>query len=157
MMTDRAQTLAAGAMTSPTSVAAAAGAWDQAGEGGFEVDFLPAEHRIGQMRRITRAQLRHWDLTALTDDATLTVSELVANAIKHGKGQPVGLRVRRSAYELRIEVTDGTPTPARLRSADVADENGRGLFLVAALAKEWGVSPDGTMTWCSLAIPDGSS
>ncbi|MET9967920.1 ATP-binding protein [Streptomyces sp. NPDC006356] len=142
-------------MASQTSVVAAP--QGQAGDGGFDVDFLPAEHLIGQMRRITRAQLRYWDLTTLTDDATLAVSELVTNAIKHSKGQPVGLRVRRSAYELRIEVTDGTPTPARLRSAGVADENGRGLFLVAALAKEWGVSADGTMTWCSLAIPDGSS
>ncbi|MEV0478676.1 ATP-binding protein [Streptomyces prunicolor] len=142
-------------MTSRTSVAAATAAWDQAGDGGFEAAFLPAERRIGQMRRITRAQLRHWDLAMLTDAATLVVSELVTNAIKHGKGHPVGLRVRHSAYELRIEVTDGTPTPARLRSADVTDENGRGLLLVAALAKEWGVSTDGTMTWCSLAIPDG--
>jgi anti-sigma regulatory factor (Ser/Thr protein kinase) len=141
-------------MTSPTSLAAAAAAWDQAGEDGFEVDFLPAEHRIGQMRRITSAQLRHWDLTTLTDDATLAVSELVTNAIKHSKGQPVGLRVRRSAYELRIEVTDGTAAPARLRSAGVADENGRGLFLVAALAKEWGVSKDGKTTWCVFRIPE---
>ncbi|WP_405576162.1 ATP-binding protein [Streptomyces sp. NBC_01092] len=109
------------------------------------------------MRQITRTQLSQWDLTMLTDDATLVVSELVTNAIKHGKGRPVGLRVRRSACELRIEVTDGTPTPAQLRSAHLADENGRGLLLVAAVAKEWGVSPDGTMTWCSLAIPDGRS
>jgi anti-sigma regulatory factor (Ser/Thr protein kinase) len=157
MMTERARPLAAGAMTSRTADAAAIETWDQAGEGGFKVDFLPAEHRIGQMRRITRAQLRHWDLMMLTDDATLVVSELVTNAIKHGKGQPVGLRVLHSAYELRIEVTDGTPTPARLRSAGMADENGRGLLLVAAVAKEWGASTDGTMTWCSLAIPDGRS
>ncbi|WP_235991087.1 ATP-binding protein [Streptomyces ureilyticus] len=156
-MTERTITLATGAMTTTRSVALAASAWDPAVESGFEVDFLPADNRTGQMRRITRAQLRHWDLTMLTDDATLVVSELVTNAIKHGKGRPVGLRVRRSAYELRIEVTDGTATPARLRSAGVADENGRGLFLVAAVAKEWGVSPDGTMTWCSLAIPDGRS
>jgi anti-sigma regulatory factor (Ser/Thr protein kinase) len=157
MMTQRAQPLAAGAMTSRTSAAAAIETWDQVDEGGFKVDFPPDERRIGQMRRITRAQLRHWDLAMLTDAATLVVSELVTNAIKHGKGRPVGLRVRHSAYELRIEVTDGTPTPARLRSADVTDENGRGLLLVAALAKEWGVSPDSTMTWCSLAIPDGTS
>ncbi|GLW49659.1 hypothetical protein Stsp02_53200 [Streptomyces sp. NBRC 14336] len=157
MMTDRAQTLATVATTSPTSLAAAAAAAvrDQADEGGFEVDFLPAEHLIRQMRRITRTQLCHWDLTTLSDDATLAVSELVTNAIKHGKGQPVGLRVRRSPYELRIEVTDGTPSPARLRSADVADENGRGLFLVAALARKWGVSKDGRTTWCIFQIPEG--
>jgi serine/threonine-protein kinase RsbW len=124
---------------------------------GFEVDFLPAHHRAGQMRRIMRAQLRHWDLTSLTDNATLAVSELVTNAVRHGKGKPVGLRVRCSGDELRIEVTDGSPTRARMRSADAADENGRGLFLVSAVSKEWGVSPDGTMTWCSLAMPEGGS
>ncbi|MFJ5307463.1 ATP-binding protein [Streptomyces sp. NPDC088350] len=156
-MTERAQPLAAGAMTSRTPVAAAIETWDQAGEGGFKVDFHPAERRIGQVRRITRDQLRSWDLVMLTDDATLVVSELVTNAVKHGEGQPVRLKVLHSAYELRIEVTDGTSTPARLRSAGMADENGRGLLLVAAVAKEWGVSTDGTMTWCSLAIPGGRS
>ncbi|MCX5327835.1 ATP-binding protein [Streptomyces sp. NBC_00140] len=155
-MTERTQTLAAGAMAATTSSALATSAWHQVVENGFEVDFLPAEHCIGQMRRIARATLRHWDLTTLTDDATLAISELVTNAIKHAKGKPVGLRVRHSAYELRIEVRDGTRSPARLRSASVADESGRGLLIVAALAKEWGVSPDGTMTWCSLAIPDGA-
>lgn len=154
-MTDRAKTLGAGSMTSPTSLAGATAAWDQASEDGFEVGFLPAEHRVGQMRRITRAQLRHWDLTTLTDDAMLAVSELVTNAIKHSKGRPVGLRVRRSAYELRIEVTDGTAAPARLCSAGVADENGRGLFLVAVLSREWGVSKDGKTTWCIFRIPEG--
>jgi len=156
MMTQRTQMLATGAMTFTTSSSLAAPDWDQAFENGFEVAFLPAERRVGQMRRIIRAQLRHWDLTELADDAMLVLSELVTNAIRHAGGSPVGLRVRHSARELRIEVTDGTPIPPRPRSAGVTDENGRGLFLVAAFAQEWGVSPDGTMTWCSLAIPDGS-
>lgn len=156
MTTERTQMLGTGAMAATTCSSLATSSSDQAVENGFEVAFLPAEHCIGQMRRITRDKLRHWDLTVLTDDATLAVSELVTNAIKHADGKPVGLRVRHSSFELHIEVTDGTPTPARLRSASVADESGRGLLLVAALAKEWGVSPDGTMTWCSLEIPDRS-
>ncbi len=124
---------------------------------GFEVDFLPADHSVGQMRRIIRATLRYWDLTALADDATLAASELVTNAVRHGGGRPVGFRVWCSADELRMEVADGSPTRARLRSADVADENGRGLLLVSAVSKEWGVSPDGTTTWCSFAIPEGGT
>ncbi|MGW3121371.1 ATP-binding protein [Streptomyces sp. NPDC001107] len=123
----------------------------------FEVVFLPADHRVGQMRRIMRAQLRYWDLMALADDAALSVTELVTNAVRHGEGRPVGLRVRCFADELRIEVTDGSPTRARMRSADATDQNGRGLFLVSAVSKEWGVSSDGTMTWCSLAIPGGGA
>lgn len=123
----------------------------------FEVVFLPADCRAGQMRRITSAHLHLWGLVRLCDAAKLAVSELVTNAVRHGQGNPVGLRVTSSGEELRIEVTDGNPAPARLREAGEAAENGRGLLLVSALSKEWGVSPDGTMTWCSLAIPEKRS
>lgn len=156
-MAERGITFAVGSMTSRESAAFSSSSEDQAGECSFKVDFHPAEIRATQMRQITRDQLSQWDLTTLIDDATLVVSELVTNAVKHGKGRPVRLRVRRFADELRIEVTDGTSTPARLRSAGLADENGRGLLLVAGVAKEWGVSRDGTMTWCSLTIPDEAS
>ncbi|MEU6145069.1 ATP-binding protein [Streptomyces sp. NPDC047081] len=154
MMAERGVTFATDAMTPDVSVAPSSSSADQAAECGFEVDFLPAEIRPAQMRQITRHQLSRWNLTRLTDDATLVVSELVTNAIEHGRGKSVGLKVRLFAQELRIEVTDGTPTPARLRTAGLGEENGRGLVLVAAVAKEWGVSPDGTMTWCALTIPD---
>lgn len=137
-----------------TPVAPVASALDQPTARGFVADFLPADFRVGQMRRITAAHLRLWDLTALIDTATLIVSELVTNALLHGKGQPVGLRVTCPADELRIEVTDGTQDPARLCSAGGSDEHGRGLLLVDELAQDWGVSPDGTLTWCSLAIPE---
>ncbi|PAZ12270.1 anti-sigma regulatory factor [Streptomyces sp. SA15] len=119
----------------------------------FEVTFTPADSRVRRMRQVTADQLRLWNLVDLRDDAMIVVSELVTNAIRHGKGRPIRLRVTRSDTELRVEVADGNPTPARLRSAGETDENGRGLELVAALSKDWGVSPDGTTTWCSLAIP----
>jgi serine/threonine-protein kinase RsbW len=63
---------------------------EQAAVRGFEVDFLPADFRVGQMRRITAAHLHHWNLTVLTDNATLAVSELVTNAVRHGDGNPGG-------------------------------------------------------------------
>ncbi|WP_411143112.1 ATP-binding protein [Streptomyces sp. x-80] len=119
----------------------------------FEVHFLPAACRVRHMRQITAAHLRLWHLTALVDTATLAVSELVTNSIRHGEGHPVGLRVTCSAHELRIAVTDGCPTPARLRSADDTAESGRGLLLIAFFTKDWGVSPDGLTTWCAFAIP----
>jgi anti-sigma regulatory factor (Ser/Thr protein kinase) len=39
-----------------------------------------------------------------------------------------------------------------LTVADADSESGRGLFLVASIADEWGVSPDGTTTWCTLTL-----
>lgn len=120
---------------------------------GFEVAFAPADAHVRLMRRTTLTHLRLWGLTALNDTVALAISELVTNAVRHCHGNTIGLRVVSSAEELRIEVSDGNPTPAQQREAGTEAENGRGLMLVAALAKEWGVSRDGTMTWCSLALP----
>ncbi|WP_371551553.1 ATP-binding protein [Streptomyces sp. NBC_00554] len=145
-------TMALTAEVTPVTPAA-----DQAAVCGFEVVFLPADSRVGQMRRITTAHLQDWDLAELSDTATLAVSELVTNAVRHGQGKPVGLRVTSSGHELRIEVTDGSQERARLRYSDQGDEGGRGLLLVDALMDRWGVSPDGTVTWCSIAIPEGRS
>lgn len=103
----------------------------------FEVLFLPAEHRVGQMRDITAIYLRQWSLAPVVEDAVLVVSELVTNAVRHGTGA-VGLRVSAGAEELRIEVHDGSTVPARLRAAGEEEESGRGLFLVDALARAWG-------------------
>ncbi|MFE2034420.1 ATP-binding protein [Streptomyces scopuliridis] len=65
------------------------------------------------------------------------------------------MRVRHLGEEVRIEVTDSSPTPARMRPADHDDESGRGLFLVAELAWTWGVSNNGTTTWAILRDPEG--
>ncbi|MGW1715296.1 ATP-binding protein [Streptomyces sp. NPDC002156] len=123
----------------------------------FEVDLAPAYSRVRHIRRITAAHLRLWDLPSLIEPATLVVSELVTNAIQHTDGASVSLRVQqRHADELRVEVADGTPKSAEPRVAGDDDESGRGLLIVAAVAREWGVSRGGEMTWCSLAIPRGA-
>lgn len=93
---------------------------------------------------------------ALVDDAALLVSELVANAVRHGRPLPggvveVGWSV--DGDRLRLEVRDGggngTPSP---RPSRVSDTEGRGLAIVAAVAVDWGVesTPDGTTVWAVL-------
>ncbi|MEU5839770.1 ATP-binding protein [Streptomyces diacarni] len=121
--------------------------------GCFEADFDPADAHVSQMRRMTAHHLRSWGLEELVDSATLVVSELTTNAVRHGHGR-VSLRVQWRLSLLRIEVADGNPTPARMRPASKADENGRGLVLVASLAEDWGVDKDGTTTWASLTLPE---
>lgn len=113
----------------------------------------PAESRVRHMRRVTRTNLHHWGLAALSDTATLAVSGLVTNAIRHGGGGPVVLRVEHHSCELLIEVRDEGRTDPVLRVSDENDEGGRGLPLIAHMAKEWGVSIDGGTKWCSLALP----
>ncbi|MFD0502499.1 ATP-binding protein [Streptomyces chiangmaiensis] len=52
------------------------------------------------------------------------------------------------------EVSDGSNTAPHLRRAQAFDEDGRGLFIVAQLAKRWGTKqgPDGKTIWAELAL-----
>ncbi|MFF9313868.1 ATP-binding protein [Streptomyces sp. NPDC014748] len=121
----------------------------------FEVAIAPDRSRLAQVRRIAAAFMRYCSVPeSLANDVVLVVSELVANAIEHGQGA-VGLRLRHTVEEVRVEVTDGSPAPARLRAASPEDEHGRGLLLVSVLARAWGVSDDGRTTWATFRVAAG--
>ncbi|MFF5010771.1 ATP-binding protein [Streptomyces phaeochromogenes] len=102
-----------------------------------------------RIRRIIRARLRHWERPDLTDSTELLATELVTNALKHGRGD-VGVRMYPTADRVRIEVRDGSHDRPVPRVAAPDDEDGRGLSLVIAIADDWGVSHDGMTTWCTL-------
>ncbi|MCQ9179296.1 ATP-binding protein [Streptomyces sp. IBSBF 2953] len=119
----------------------------------FDLAFTSAPAHVRQARRNTRAFLRLWNVNGeLAENIVLAVSELATNAVEHGTGD-VRLRIQHPDGELRIEVTDDNPAPATLRLADDEDLSGRGLFLIAVLAREWGVSDDGKTTWCVFRVP----
>lgn len=111
---------------------------------------------VGRLRRISRAKLRHWGFPGLIDDAESVISELVTNALLHGKGDRVAFRFLLTGTVLALEVDDGSSARAHVNEAAPDDENGRGLFIVSALSTLCGVSPDGTKTWCTLTIPTTS-
>jgi signal transduction histidine kinase/DNA-binding response OmpR family regulator/serine phosphatase RsbU (regulator of sigma subunit) len=109
---------------------------------------------VHQARAFTRATLEQWGLPAsLGRDAILLVSEMVTNAIVHGRA-PIALRLRQARSHLLLEVSDtATAVPRKLRpTAD--DVHGRGLQLVAMMADDWGTRPvrDGKSVWCALAL-----
>lgn len=115
-----------------------------------------AEHEgrwVGHLRRIGTAKLRHWGMDDLIDDTAAAISELVTNALLHGKGDRIAFRFLLAADVLALEVDDGSPERARISEADPDDENGRGMFIVAELSTLCGVSPDGTKTWCTFTLP----
>ncbi|KAA6212204.1 MEKHLA domain-containing protein [Streptomyces albofaciens JCM 4342] len=106
---------------------------------------------VPEGRRFVRRTLRSWGLSEFADTVLLLASELLTNAVCHATGQ-LTLRVWHSARELGVEVSDGSTPRPRARLADNAEENGRGLMLVEALADAWGTRPGlaGKTVWCTL-------
>ncbi|WP_079194226.1 SpoIIE family protein phosphatase [Streptomyces sp. CB02923] len=115
------------------------------------VDLAGEPSSVPEGRRFLHRTLRMWGLTALADTAMLLASELLTNAVCHARG-PLTLRVWYSVRELGVEVVDGSTPRPRARLADNAEENGRGLMLVEALADAWGTRPDtvGKTVWFTL-------
>ena len=84
-------------------------------------------------------------------DASLCLSELVSNAIRHpGVGDEVSLTVALDEDRLRVEVTDPgggfDPQPRARR-----DDGGWGLFIVEELSDDWGIEAgDRTVVWFEI-------
>ena len=85
-------------------------------------------------------------------DAQLAVTELVANAVRHGTGD-IRLRMRIDGQRLYGEVIDdGGGFEHAIRERSPEEVSGRGLGIVAALADEWGVHEGSTHVWFSLDV-----
>jgi anti-sigma regulatory factor (Ser/Thr protein kinase) len=105
-------------------------------------------------RAHARRQLGRWGVDAETAFTTETiVSELVTNAVRYG-APPLRLRLLKDR-SLTCEVHDSLAVAPRLRHAKTADEGGRGLFIIAQLAQNWGVryTLDGKTVWAEQPLP----
>lgn len=81
----------------------------------------------------------------------LLVSEIVTNAIVHGSADSVSMRLScDDRGEVLIEVDDHSSGSPEVREAGPEDEGGRGMRLVAHLARDWGRT--GTRTWCTVPV-----
>ncbi|MBD0710667.1 hypothetical protein BU197_20495 [Streptomyces sp. CBMA291] len=104
-----------------------------------------------------RTHLTYWGCLHLADTAELLATELLTNAFRHANAPRIGVRVRCQGRFLCIEVDDGCPgekTPVARRAALDA-EDGRGLFLLDALADDWGRVR--ATTWCHLSLAEAPS
>lgn len=104
---------------------------------------------------VARAALRELladsPFAARTDDGELALSELVTNAVLHGR-DPIVLRLVRTADCVRVEVADGSPISPSFSMLDPTAVTGRGLMLISAASDRWGVDPDdeGKRVWFEL-------
>ncbi|GBQ01006.1 ATP-binding protein [Streptomyces spongiicola] len=123
---------------------------------------------VGEARHRMREQLRRSGVSdSVVDDAVLILSELLSNACRHGR--PLGQHTEigdgdiRAAWRLdpsgglTVEVTDGGgPTRPVPSTPSVTAHGGRGLSIISALARDWGVrdSAAGEVTVWAL-VTDG--
>lgn len=128
---------------------------------------IPLPVRLDSARRARHAldqDLRTRGISAQArGDMLLIVSELVTNAIRHGRPLAADGTVHVdwtvTDRGVAIKVTDGghgLPLPAA-PSGD--GEDGRGLAIVAALATRWGVIGDvtsDTTVWACVACPSAA-
>ena len=84
-------------------------------------------------------------------DVAVVVSELVSNALEHGRGQVV-FRLRFEEGTVYGEVIDqGGGFEHEIRARGPGEVRGRGLFMVAALTNRWGIHEGTTHVWFEFA------
>ncbi|MFE6977172.1 ATP-binding protein [Streptomyces sp. NPDC057682] len=134
------------------------------------VEIESCERNVGAARRFARQQLVRWGMAKddeLIDRVLLVVSELVTNAVVHGRlartkaeTVEVALALRRG-FALGVMVADsscGTPQ-MRIRPSSNSS-NGRGLLLVNAASDRWTATSrrcdedaGGKAVWAFFEIP----
>jgi anti-sigma regulatory factor (Ser/Thr protein kinase) len=106
---------------------------------------------------IARRLLARWLRPALDPaelhTAELLVSELVTNAVVHGRDK-ITLRAQLDEDRLHVEVIDGGGGFEQgIRQADFDSVGGRGLAIVDAEASRWGIHEGTTHVWFELERP----
>lgn len=124
---------------------------------------LRVPHVPASVPRTRRAVVE--DLTAqgldgdIVDEAEIVVSELLGNAVRHGRSLSDGTvrvqwQVKAGVVELDVTDGGGGPTPKPQQPSAYAT-SGRGLRIVRSLAHEWGVLDEdrGRTVWVCLGGP----
>ncbi|MCU1594554.1 MAG: hypothetical protein JWO12_1946 [Frankiales bacterium] len=103
-------------------------------------------------RRHSSEVLKRWQLRELIEPVLLIVSELVTNAVRHGR-PPVRLGLHRRDSAVRIEVHDCAPDLSGEPASGEDAESGRGLEIVRALSDAFGIEPSnesGKVAWAHV-------
>ncbi|MFE9427024.1 ATP-binding protein [Kitasatospora sp. NPDC006697] len=116
---------------------------------------------VPSTRRLIIEVARGWRVP-LSDEALrdveLCAGEVLANAVEHA-----GARFRVTAWwtgeRIRVEVADSSLRPPQPGAAADLLTGGRGLVLVAGLARSWGWSPEGAgkAVWFEIDTLPGSA
>jgi serine/threonine-protein kinase RsbW len=116
----------------------------------------------GHARRELAARLSAALPAEVLGDLQLLVTEIVANAVRHGgvteDGQ-IDLRVLVSDHRVRVEMRDtGIQADPHLRTPDLGGGGGFGMLLVSRMSERWGVDHEpNVVMWFELALNRGEA
>jgi anti-sigma regulatory factor (Ser/Thr protein kinase) len=120
--------------------------------GAAERLFVVAPTAPQDVRSFVRDVLDTWGVRSLDGEAEIVASELATNAVRHARS-PFVVTLTRGSGTVRIAVRDASfERPVRIVRDDCTS-GGRGVRLVAALARDWGVvdEVDGKSVWAEVA------
>ncbi|WOX09148.1 ATP-binding protein [Streptomyces sp. N50] len=107
------------------------------------LQLLAEPEGFADARQVVREQLTAWGYPEFADAATLCATEMLANVHRHVKSPECELRLRTLPEGgVRVAVADRSPElPVWYTEPDWDTESGRGIFLIASVASQWGVTP----------------
>ena len=118
--------------------------------------FEPTPKAVGEARRFCRSVLGKWGV-ATAGDVLVVVSELVCNAVVHGR---TDFRLALVLWDgsVAVEVADGELAPPEPLDVTHDAAGGRGLRLVQELSGSWGWHPvpGGKQVWAAVPLPAGA-
>jgi hypothetical protein len=103
-------------------------------------------------RDFTIATLRRWGTTERSQDIAIVVSELLANALRHGlpgageswPRRPIRFGLLQPGSCVLCAVADPSRAAPVLQTRGSFAETGRGLHIICALSDQWGFTPSDT-------------
>jgi hypothetical protein len=115
---------------------------------------------ISAARSFTALMMQRWETADLGADVAVVVSELLSNAVRHGRDTarghlPIRLGLLHSGRSIICAVADPSDQPPVPREAGCLEESGRGLRVIEGLSDHWGACTDvpgetGKVVWASF-------
>jgi hypothetical protein len=118
------------------------------------IELRPGPSSPALARRFLRERSAAWSLPEpVGEQLALVGSELVTNAVLHAR-TPLTVTLELQPDRVRVSVSDHSAAPVAPRHYQPDALTGRGLGVVAAVSRSWGVEPatGGKVIWAELVI-----
>ncbi|MEU1486212.1 ATP-binding protein [Streptomyces sp. NPDC005752] len=141
-------------MTSVHTTAPSASPYRKDGED-YRLSLPSTARSAGIARHFVTSLLTGTQHSGIVDDARLCVTEVVANAHRHTRTSLIRVHVAIGPEQVTVSVADDAPwtaPPAGGFRTGPAQECGRGLILLEALASAWGSDVCGCCAPCHKAV-----